>query len=248
MNVPEVFDAISDKLQETASGKSKYTWCKYLKDTINYIGVSIPDINRIVKDSFQSVKPEGSGLKELVLMFMRAPIAEYKYAGITIMKNYFHEFFTDNEILGFIEGFYGNEYVYDWSTNDWIAERILTQIIDRRDEEALKQILSWRDSENIWKARASLAGFPGAADISSHMEDIFSTSEILIKKDERFLKTAVGWVMRELTAYAPDRVKDFLRRNSIYLTGEVITNAIKYLDKKDQKEIKKELKKISGKL
>jgi len=67
--------------------------------------------------------------------------------------------------------------------------------------------------------------------ISRHSKTIFSFSEHLIKREERFCKTAVAWVMRQYSKADNELVKTFLEKHEKWLTKEVITNATKYFKK-----------------
>ncbi|MBU6146450.1 MAG: DNA alkylation repair protein [Paenibacillaceae bacterium] len=50
----------------------------------------------------------------------------------------------------------------------------------------------------------------------------------LIRRDERFCKTAVGWILRVYSKIDRDMVIDFLEHHQQWLTREVVNNAKKY--------------------
>jgi hypothetical protein len=64
--------------------------------------------------------------------------------------------------------------------------------------------------------------------IESHTKTINLFSEELIKRPERFCKTAVAWVMIEYSKVDNKLVTDFLEKNKEWTTREVIKNATKY--------------------
>ena len=87
----------------------------------------------------------------------------------------------------------------------------------------------WNRSQNIWKARASLVPFAQCKNIKTHTEIIQQFSIELIKRQQRFCKTAVGWVLREYSKVDTNFVLNFLEQYSEWATKEVIKNATKYI-------------------
>jgi 3-methyladenine DNA glycosylase AlkD len=51
---------------------------------------------------------------------------------------------------------------------------------------------------------------------------------VLIRREERFAKTAVGWVLRDLSKHDSAVVKDFVDQNLRYFSAESLRNALKY--------------------
>ena len=90
------------------------------------------------------------------------------------------------------------------------------------------KLKQWNRDPYIWKARASLVAFARARYITQYSKEIAQFSDILIRRSERFAKTAVGWVLREYSKHDPEFVLDFLSKHVKYTTGEVKRNALKY--------------------
>jgi 3-methyladenine DNA glycosylase AlkD len=61
-----------------------------------------------------------------------------------------------------------------------------------------------------------------------YSREIERFSGILIRREERFAKTAVGWVLREYSKHDPDFVLSFLSRHVRYTSAELKRNALKY--------------------
>jgi 3-methyladenine DNA glycosylase AlkD len=53
-------------------------------------------------------------------------------------------------------------------------------------------------------------------------------ADVLIRRKERFAKTAVGWVLREYSKKDAEFVLTFLSKHVKYTTSEVKRNALKY--------------------
>jgi len=102
--------------------------------------------------------------------------------------------------------------------------------------------MKWKDKKYLWQDRASLVSFAQAKSLKQHMDYIDKAASQLIKREERFVKTAVGWVLREVSKFDMQYVKEFLFSNAEYLTLEVINNSLKYFKKNVNIEIRKNLK------
>ncbi len=74
--------------------------------------------------------------------------------------------------------------------------------------------------------------FAQSKSIADHLAIIESFSITLIRREERFCKTSVGWVLREYSKRDPAFVIRFLEANREWTTPEVVKNARKYLDQK----------------
>ncbi len=63
---------------------------------------------------------------------------------------------------------------------------------------------------------------------------IKESCNVLIKREERFAKTAVGWIMREVSKYNKELVKKILDKNIIYFSTESLKNATKKFNNQEQ--------------
>jgi 3-methyladenine DNA glycosylase AlkD len=108
-----------------------------------------------------------------------------------------------------------------------------------------KAISKWRRSKNVWQARASLIAFVGLTKEVKYRKIILESCENLIKREERFAKTAVGWTLRVLSKTDKECVVNFLQNNFNYFNLESMANAIKYFSPTDKKFYTRRLKKAN---
>jgi 3-methyladenine DNA glycosylase AlkD len=101
--------------------------------------------------------------------------------------------------------------------------------LDQRPNVALSAFQEWNSSPVLWKARASLVPFAQSKTLANYEEIVLSFSKVLIQREERFCKTAVGWVLRQYSKIDPKVVTTFLDDYSEWTTREVVKNATKYL-------------------
>ena len=68
-------------------------------------------------------------------------------------------------------------------------------------------------------------------DIKKSYQNLTTALENLIRREERFAKTAVGWVHREISKFDFDYVINFLEANVKMLSKEELNNTLKDSDK-----------------
>jgi 3-methyladenine DNA glycosylase AlkD len=97
--------------------------------------------------------------------------------------------------------------------------------------------LSWHSSSYYWKARASIVSFAESKSLKKYYKLLLKPMAVLIQREERFSKTAVGWALRNISKFDLEYVLSFLKSNAAYLSKEVIMNSLKYCDKNIKMEI-----------
>ena len=127
-----------------------------------------------------------------------------------------------------IEHWFDQKWISDWNVCDWLCVRLLSPVLDQDPEPTLKYLLKWNKSDYLWKARASLVPFAESNSLEQHYQNINPLSLTLIQREERFAKTAVGWVLRQISKFDQEYVKNFLEENAAFITPEVKKNATKY--------------------
>lgn len=209
----------------------KALWLEnYVKHSVKSKGVGIPQIREIVIDAAKKFGINTKPIPEQIDILNNLMIQEYtehKIAAIIYIQLFLKDY--SHEIIKPVSHWFDNGYITDWNVCDWLCVRILSPMIDSLPDFIIPELEQWNTNKNLWKARASLVPFAQSKNISEHWNYINKFSETLIKRDERFCKTAVGWVLREYSKQDKQKVTDFLTKYSEYTTKEVIANATKYL-------------------
>ncbi len=118
--------------------------------------------------------------------------------------------------------------IADWNTCDWFCVRVLGPTIAAYRSVCASAVAKWSTSQELWKARASVVGFVPVIAVPDHHPLVLRSSAVLIRRDERFAKTAVGWILRDLSKYDSGKVAAFVDENLMYFSTESIRNALKY--------------------
>jgi 3-methyladenine DNA glycosylase AlkD len=221
---------IQQELQKYSDDK-KAKWLEnYVKHDIKSIGVGIPQIRLVLQDVYKrnnlnelSTPEQKETLDELV----KHEYTESKLATIIYVQLYLKD--TDVKFqLSMISNWFDNKWISDWNVCDWLCVRLLTPLVDRYPKQTITELKKWNKDSYLWKARASLVPFSQCKTLEKNLDliDIFNKS--LIKREERFCKTAVGWVLREISKFDKNYVVKFLETHHPHVTSEVKQNATKY--------------------
>ena len=231
---------ISELINHADKNKSEW-WNNYLRHEINFIGVGIPDIRKIIvswkNENNLSISELFTSTDEL----MSQDTSEYKLAAILIYQQFILGNIKNSEILNHINIFFDNKYIFDWNTCDWLCVKILTAIINQGFQQDIKYILDWYKKDYLWYARAALVPFTQCKNLMDYIDLLILPMHRLIKRPERFAKTSVGWLLREISKKDQQFVEAFLLNNKNHLTTEIINNALKYSTKDMKKFLKLKL-------
>ncbi len=74
------------------------------------------------------------------------------------------------------------------------------------------------------------------ADSRTYYPEIGELCGVLLRRKERFAKTAVGWILRDISKYDIQFVRQLIENNIKGFTAKSLKNAIRYLGKDIQKQ------------
>jgi 3-methyladenine DNA glycosylase AlkD len=206
-------------------------WNNYLKGEIRFVGTSIPEIRKLLIEKNFSDGLDRLPMNQQVGMvntLMRSQFAEHKLAAILYLQLFWLGNQKNSFLLSLISDWFDERHIHDWNTTDWLSVKLLTPILDSGDEKVLWVLKRWNRDHYLWKARASLVPFAQSKRLRDHAKTIDRFADMLIRREERFAKTAVGWVMREYSKIDQEFVLDFLGRHVEHITWDVKRNALKY--------------------
>ena len=226
---------ISEQLRRSGSTKKAAWWNQYMKGEIPFLGVGIPEIRNVFLDrDKESSFTRLTMNKQVALVngLMRGTYAEEKLAAILYVQLFWMEWMKAGFLMNLVSDWFDDRYIHDWNTTDWLCVKILAPLVDSGDPEVIWKLKRWNRDPYLWKARASLVPFARAKTIADHARVIDRLADTMIRREERFAKTAVGWVLREYSKHDVEFVMDFLSRHVKHTTTEVKRNALKYYREK----------------
>lgn len=229
-----VTDLIQQRLA-ALSDEKKARWLEnYVKHDIRSRGVGIPQIREVLQAVVRAEQLTEEALETQIALLddlMRQPFTEDKLAAILYLQLYWKEADPTRQ-LNLISRWLDKGWISDWNVCDWLCVRILTPLLDRAPDTVIPALQEWNAEAYLWKARASLVPFAQSKNMADHLAIIEPFSNTLIRREERFCKTSVGWVLREYSKHDPAFVIRFLEAHQAWTTPEVVKNARKYIDQR----------------
>ncbi|MCY3985707.1 MAG: DNA alkylation repair protein [Candidatus Dadabacteria bacterium] len=236
-------EELQTRLEKASDEKTRKWFENYLKNAISYRGVKTPVVSKIVSSWRVDEGLYSLTLKkqmEIACDLIREKKAEDKFAGILYIQKYLLETIEADVLVRNFNRLYEQKAFADWSTTDWFCIRVLDPLIMRSENTVAQEIGSWYKSSNIWQRRSSIVSFRGSAKKNKHLAIIKRNIASLVKENERFIQTAVGWLISELSRHYPDKASAIVSEHFRDLSYEVINRHTKYLpDHKKLKERKR---------
>ena len=231
------------KLLDKAKDLETKRWFEnYLKHEIKFRGLKTPLVTRILKEWLKTETISDDELLRITNVLFQSKYAEDKYAGSIIINLKLLHKESYPKIISQCSEALEDGYFYEWSSTDWLCVRVLSPIVQSSKKFA-KEISSWHQSENLWKRRASIVSFKDSARKSEQYHPVISKiAKKLIKEQERFIQTGIGWTICEASKSYPDYSESFFRSNLKYCSLEIITRHAKFLPcHQELKNLKKAL-------
>ena len=219
------------RLAQHGDAQKKAWWENYIKHDTHFLGVSLPRVAHELTQWYRETSlASQSPLQQLdlALYLLAQQYAEEKLAGVLLLQQHLCDKLEWQILSAKFTPLWHKQLIYDWNICDQFCLRVLRQLLDRHSMPCAEQIAAQQRAPYLWQARAALVPFVGRTRHAAYRPLIMSACNTLIKRPERFAKTAVGWMLREFSKTELPLVQTFLRRNNAYLTREVINNALKY--------------------
>ncbi|MCG9129243.1 DNA alkylation repair protein [Candidatus Poribacteria bacterium] len=239
MNLQE---KLKSRLEKHADKKRKLWFENYIKHNTKYRGVQLPTIRNELKEWYSEENISQIPLSEqldLALSFFAEDYAEDKFSGILFLQLFLYNKIDYEILLSRLETIFEQDYIYDWSVCDWLSTRVLRNMIKFNGIECANAITAWNIAKNVWQARCSVVAFTNINKDGQYTPLILKSNAILIQREERFAKTAVGWLLREISKLDQGIVVDFITEFRQYFSKECLENSIKYFDKDEKLELRK---------
>lgn len=241
----DLIGQLQARLDQIAVPKTKEWWEKYMHQVIPFRGVGIPDIRKQLANWREecgiATWPKVEQLR-IALQLFASPIAEDKLAGILFLQDYLYDQFAWPLLVAEYEQLYAHNLIFDWNTCDWFCVRVLGPTIATHGLPCAQALAAWSFADHLWQARSAVVAFVPVAAEAHYYPLILQSCAALIQRDERFAKTAVGWILREMSKYDAERVRGFVEQHLRNFSVEALKNALKYFDAQEQQQYLQRLK------
>lgn len=241
----ELVRRLQDVLDESSSDTTRMWWGHYLKGAIEFRGVGIPQIRSVLadwrSDTGVASWPVGDQFS-LALRLFEEPMAEDKLSGVLFLQEYLYDRVPWRDSLRCYGSLFERRLIADWNTCDWFCVRVLGPTIATHGSACATAVSKWSKAPELWKARASVVGFVPVIAEPAYHPLVISSSAVLIRREERFAKTAVGWILRDLSKYESGAVATFVGQHLPYFSMESLRNSLKYSPEATRRKFLKSMK------
>lgn len=223
---------LTSHLEEHSDLQTKKWFNNYLKGAIEYRGLKTPHVTLIVKNWYESNQlGQYAPMEQFVLcrQLIASKFAEDKFAGTIYIQKFLLTKINYQELLVECNLLFQQNCFFDWSTTDWFCTRILDPTIVKHGIAAAQIIANWRYADNFWQRRAAIVSFRGASSNQEYHSLIASIIDDLVKENQRFIQTGIGWVLADMSKIYPTEVEAIFRKYLRYFNREVIDRHSKYL-------------------
>lgn len=224
---------LQQSFQKHANLETKAWWENYVKDSAPFMGVKMPVIRTEVHQWHQEnikEKLDDEAQIDLALALFEGEYTEEKLAGTLFLQEILLPagVIDCGRDLDRFAGLFASGSIYDWNVCDWFCVKVLGPLIQQNGMECANRISRWRSADNLWQARASLVAFVKVADNRAYYTDIAQSCRVVIGREERFAKTAVGWILRDISKHDEQFVQTIIEENIQQFSRESLKNATKY--------------------
>ena len=240
---------LTELLEAHSAQPTRNWWQNYVKDAAPFLGVKMADIrsslHRWHRDNVEGAVEPADEL-DLALRLVFGEHSEEKLTGILYLQEILipRGVVNGSSHVERLAGLFAEGGIYDWNVCDWFCVKVLGPLIRQHGMSCARRIAAWRTADNLWQARSSLVAFVGLADEPAFYPLIAEGCRIVGTREERFAKTAIGWILREVSRHERGFVHGMVEELLPLLTVESLRNATKYLGEADRKGYMRKFKSL----
>lgn len=202
---------------------------RYMKSSIPYYGVILPQIRTITKSVLREYAPESNQeyRETLVYFYKNTEYREFWYAGLVYADN-FKKFIKQENLDVYIEIVRLTRW---WDIVDHVAANFVGRALagSNNFSEVARELIKDQD---LWVRRTSLLAqlkYKDKTDFDLLKELILQAAH----EKDFFMRKAIGWVLRQYSYTSPECVKGFIEENRGRLSGLSVREGLKVINKKN---------------
>jgi len=215
---------------------------KYLKSDLDFLGVGVPVIRRVVTDTARSHPglPRDDALAWARALWRepgesRPPVHERRMAAIEVLRRYAK--ILEPADLALVEA--SVREAHGWAYVDSLAADIAGTIALRHPA-AWPSIDAWATDEDFWLRRSALLTLlPGIRRGEPDQARFERYAMPMLAEKEFFIRKAIGWVLREISKKDPAYVAAWTRRHLDRMSGVTFAEAVRRLPEEDAASLRR---------
>ena len=198
----EAFAPLGDP--NTAEGAANY-----MKHIAPFIGISTVPRREALKAAWKPLPPlNEANLAKFCAAMWKLPEREYQYAACDLLA--WNKQPRSSAFL--IEALKGLVIKKSWwDTIDALNSNAINPLV-RQYPELVDTMWEWIEDENIWLVRVAIQHQRGLRE-NTDLDLLFSMCQPHINEKNFWIAKAIGWALRDVSAYWPADVQAFIDRN-----------------------------------
>ena len=207
---------------------------RYLKSDLEFIGVAVPDIRRVVKaavrdhlaaDGKRGVRLDRETAVAWALALWHEPVHERRAAAIEILLLAVKSLAAAD--LKTVERLIRD--ARTWAYVDALSGNI-AGVVALRDASSWERVDAWASDADFWVRRSALlALLPGIRAGRPDLPRFVRYSDPMLAEREFFIRKAIGWVLREVSRKDPQWVATWTEDHLAGISGVTFREAVRHL-------------------
>ena len=227
VDVRKAAEDIVAELRPLGSAERAAQEKRYLKSELDFLGVTLPDIRRVVTAAARQhpdVDP-----RAWALQLWEGSVWERRAAAVELLKARVKELGTED--LAMIEALIRQ--AAGWALVDTLAAHVAGYIAVNHDG-AWRTIDRWARDEDFWVRRAALLSLlQGIGHNQPDTARLDAYAIPMLREKEFFIRKAIGWVLRELSKKQPAYVTEWTAQHAHEMSGVTFREAVRHLSAED---------------
>ena len=198
----------------------------YMKSTMPYHGVNMPGVRAISREVFDGSPMTCAQWQATILeLWRRACYREERYAALFLLGVKRHRDCITPEVMPVLE-----EMIVTGAWWDYVDEiaGVVGDLLRRYPRKMRPLMRRWSTDPNLWKRRVSIIcqlSFKADTDL----ELLYANIQPNLAERDFFIRTAIGWALRQYAWTIPKEVARYVRAHEAELSGLSRREALKNL-------------------
>ena len=198
---------------------------RYLKSDLDFLGATVWQIERAVKDELAGRRLTHEDAVELASALWSTPIFERRMAAVMVLERSAKVLSIGD--LGLMERLIRESGT--WALVDNLSGDVVGPIVQADPDGASPILDRWARDGNFWVRRASLLGELRPLRAGAPLDRFVARADPMLVEREFFIRKAIGWVLREAGKRRPADVAAWLAPRTHRASGVTMREAVKYL-------------------
>jgi 3-methyladenine DNA glycosylase AlkD len=208
---------------------------RYLKSDLEFFGVTVPDMRRVVKAAVRS-RP-GLEAREMVawaVALWREPVHERRAAAVEILSLAAPRLSGSDLVT--VERLVRE--ARTWAYVDGLAGSVTGEVVLHDPAGAWPRVDAWAVDDDFWVRRASLLTLlRGIRGGTPELRRFTRYAEPMLAEKEFFVRKAIGWVLREISRRDPAWVAEWTKDHLSQISGVTLREAVRHLPPGDAERL-----------